>query len=263
MPCDPTETGATCMNGSSSSVRSLPSSLTHSELLKTPPKRMTARKHTGRLTPNATSSPSRAGVTRANGAAATSPPAKKQKTVVEEKEKEKEAESCDVGESSRCGDSGEMRGGEEEEVGERVEGCGEGRQVDSEPVSGRVGGEGEEEKKDHLAEEPSREERGVEEMEMEGEEDERGGGGESEGGGGDGEREGGEQNEREGRGERKEGEEEGTPQAKDKSKPATPKSGRKKVAIHPFFSKCGICEKGVHMFCCCYYCCCCCVLCVL
>ena len=103
-------------DGSPSTAAHSPASLTDSELLKTPPKRKTARKHTGRvpldLSHVATlSSGSQASVS--NGAT-TGPPAKKQKTASEDEKLVPGDVRCDTS-SGETGEAGER--GEEGEEG--------------------------------------------------------------------------------------------------------------------------------------------------
>lgn len=123
----------TALNGSSSST-SLPGPLVNSELLKTPPKRKTARKHTGRVSvhtseKSCSSSSSQiegtSEISRANGDGGKRPPSKKQKTGQEMgesrgSESEREQEKSEVGTEQDVELVAELRDKQGDEEGEKA-----------------------------------------------------------------------------------------------------------------------------------------------
>ena len=137
------------MNGSSSTIDPPSTSLTrlraNSELLKTPPKRKTARKHTGRLfgtlagaTCTSTSPQSKvASMKTSNSDDVISPPAKKRRTVRPTGSRQENSDShdtkCVESETEKC----------EEEGTEKTVGSSETVEQDTELVTDKLGGTGE------------------------------------------------------------------------------------------------------------------------
>lgn len=123
----------TALNGSSSSA-SLPGPLENSELLKTPPKRKTARKHTGRVSVHTSgercsSSSSQiegtSEISKANGDGGKSPPSKRRKTGQEMgdsrgSESEREQEKLEVGTEQGVELVADLRDKQADEEGEKV-----------------------------------------------------------------------------------------------------------------------------------------------
>lgn len=123
----------TALNGSSSSA-SLPGPLENSELLKTPPKRKTARKHTGRVSIRTSGERCSASssqiegaseISGANGDGGKSPPSKRQKTGQEMgdshgSESEREQEKSEVGTEQDAELVGDPRDKQEEKEGEKL-----------------------------------------------------------------------------------------------------------------------------------------------
>ena len=201
------------LNGSSSASGPPSTTLTrlrkNSELLKTPPKRKTARKHTGRLSADTTSTSPQSKATKtskSDDASATSPPTKKQRTTRPTVGRQEDSDSCD-----RCVDS-ETKKSEREDVQKGVDGGGTMEQ-DDKPVTEELSGIEEKKEVEAVTENSSKSEEvaATEDMEV-------------------GEEEKGQYVQKQ------VAEKMNTPKRRSTTG-TTPGSGKKKKATHPFFSE--------------------------